>query len=480
MINKLVHRIWNSPTLTTWASLIVLSANTVFVLPLVLTKFSVEETNLWFVFMTIFRFKDIFDFGLKNNISRLYSYACGGVKDLDNLTTVKGVQIKEPNYQLIASIYSQSLKYYVIVFYSSIVVLGIVGYFSLFKLIEGDIPNWIAGIVLLIGSCIFLFGNLFTSYLIGINQVALLKRWDTLFGLLTSLSIIIVMIFIPSLLNIMLVMNFWVIVNVIRNYFLVKNTRNDFLVEYRKEKKSTFLPVKKNILDPSWKTFVAGIAGTGTKYGLNLIIANLVSADISAPYLLVDRLLDQLKEVSRAPFYSKIPRFSKLRAQNNIITLVKEVKLAMLFSYSVNFVGIVGLLFVGDFIISLIGSKVSLVSITMLACMSFYLFIERFTAMHLQFYTFMENKVIGHIGLIVTGLLLLGLTVLLFPFYSIMSVPIAGFFSYLLFYSWFVAVKNYRVLKTSFFRFEKKLIIPFFLLLTFIFIIHEILVSYTQ
>jgi len=479
-MNKLAYRLWNSPTLTTWASLVVLSANTIFVLPLVLTKFTVAEANLWFVFMTIFRFKDIFDFGLKNNVSRLYSYACGGIKNLNSITDNKAQETNyEPNYLLIASIYNKSLKYYSIVFFLAILVLGIIGSISLYGLIEGSEDNWIAWVVLLLGSCIFLFGNIFTSYLIGINQVALLKRWDTFFGLLTSFSIILVMLTVPSLLNIILVMNFWVIVNVGRNYFLVKKTKNSFLIDYKKHNKCHYLDVSKSIIEPSWKTFVAGLAGTGTKYGLNLIIANLVSAEISASYLLADRLLDQLKEVSRAPFYSNIPRFSKLRAQNKILILVKEVKRAMMFSYGVNFIGIAGLLFFGNYLIGLIGSNVGFVSNWMLACMSFYLFIERFTAMHLQFYTFMENKVIGHIGLLVTGVLLLILTLALFPLYSILAMPIAGILAYTLFYAWFVALKNYKILNTNFIQFEKKLIIPFNLLLILLFIIYDILIPHT-
>ncbi|SFW56581.1 hypothetical protein [Cellulophaga fucicola] len=480
-MKKLAYRLWNSPTITTWASLVVLSANTIFVLPLVLTKFSLAEANIWFVFMTIFRFKDIFDFGLKNNVSRLYSYACGGVKDISSIGNIESQETSnEPNFLLIASIYNKSVKYYSIVFILAILVLGIIGTISLYGLIGAREDNWIAWLILLLGSCIFLFGNLFTSYLIGINKVALLKRWDTFFGLLTSFSIILVMLTVPSLLNIIIIMNFWVIINVLRNYYLVKKTKNSFLIDYDKFNKKHYLDVSKSIIEPSWRTFVAGLAGTGTKYGLNLIIANLVSAEISASYLLADRLLDQLKEVSRAPFYSNIPRFSKLRAQNKIFLLVKEVKQAMLFSYGVNFIGIVGLLFFGNYLISLIGSNVTFVSNMMLVCMGFYLFIERFTAMHLQLYTFMKNRVIGHIGLIVTGILLLLLTSVLFPILSIMAIPIAGILSYLFFYSWFVALKNYKILETSFVKFEKKLIILFNLLLILLFIIYEILIPHTQ
>lgn len=56
-------RIWNSPTLNTWASFFGRALGAVLLLPLVLKKFPVEGFNVWSLFSTLVGLQLLFDMG---------------------------------------------------------------------------------------------------------------------------------------------------------------------------------------------------------------------------------------------------------------------------------------------------------------------------------------------------------------------------------------------------------------------------------
>ncbi|MCK0144101.1 hypothetical protein MWU78_00385 [Arenibacter sp. F26102] len=472
---KVLNRLWNSPTLTTWASLVVISTNTIVVLPMILVKFSTIETKIYLVLATIIQFKNIFDFGLKENLSRLFSYANAGVKNLNEFSSVTENN-SAPNSELISTIFQRSKLYYRYIFLFSLLFISILTYFSLRSSIVDQMDFWYACLAVVIGSAFFLYSNLYISILIGLNKVALVKRWEVLLKGLSALSLVVVMLINPTLLSFMLVLNIWIIINFFNYYFLAKRV----IIKKDSPKIHTTSSIDKTVFNLSWRSSIAGFAGTGTQQGLNLLIANLVPVDIANAYLLTDRIFGQLKEVSRAPFYSKIPEFAKLRGQGKIALMIKKVRFSMGFSYVVNILGLIILLFFGNIILDLIGSKVHLVDNSVFSLMALFLFIERYTAMHTQLYTFMNNAIIAHFRIIATGSLTIILMYVLFPIFSIKALPLSSSIAYLTFFTVYVVRKNYDEIEQSFFTFEKQLIIPVGLLFIIFVILYEILIPHTQ
>lgn len=471
---KVLNRLWNSPTLTTWASLVVISTNTIVVLPIILVKFSTIETKIYLILATIIQFKNIFDFGLKENISRLFSYANAGVENLKELSS-GSENNSAPNLQLISTIFQRSKLYYRYIFLFSLLFISIVAYFSLRSSISDRLDFWYASAAMVLGSAFFLYSNLYISFLIGLNKVALVKRWEVLLKGLSSISLVIVMLVNPTLLSFMLVFNFWIIINFLNYYFLAKRV----IIQKEELDLPSKVSIDKTVFNLTWRTFIVGLTSTGTQQGLNLLIANLVPVDIANSYLLTDRVFGQLKEVSRAPFYSKIPEFAKLRGQGKIHSMINKVRFSMGFSYLVIILGLIFLLFFGNTMLELIGSKVNLIDPSVFCLMAMFLFIERYTAMHTQLYTFMNNKIIGHFRIMATGGLTLLLMYILFPIISIIALPISNSIAYLMFFTVYVVRKNYKVIDQSFYYFEKRLIIPVCILFIIFIILYEILIPHT-
>ncbi|MEE1975184.1 hypothetical protein V1I91_03835 [Maribacter cobaltidurans] len=237
--------------------------------------------------------------------------------------------------------------------------------------------------------------------------------------------------------------------------------------------------IDKMVFNLSWRSFIVGLSGTGTQQGLNLLIANLVPLDIANSYLLTDKIFAQLKEVSRAPFYSKIPEFTKLRGQGKISEMIEKVRFSMGFSYLVIISGLIFLLFLGNTLLDFIGSKVHLIDASVFFLMAMFLLIERYTAMHTQLFTFMNNLIIGYVRIIITGVVTIALFYLLFPYLSIKSLPFSSSIAYLLFFTVYVVRKNYKEINESFYSFEKRLIIPVSILFLLFSIFYEIFISHT-
>ncbi|NQX82438.1 MAG: hypothetical protein HRT66_10650 [Flavobacteriaceae bacterium] len=474
---SLFKRLWNSPTFTTWASLLVISLNTIIVLPMILIKFSSIETNIYFIFMTIGQIKNIFDFGLKGNISRLFSYSYAGVTDLDKLTTPEGSK-KEPNYELLFNLFNRAKLYYKYIFIITLVLVSFIIWLSVDSKVYENKDYIYSAIAMVIGSCFFIYNNLYVSFITGINEVALIKRWEVLLKGLASISMIVVVTLYPSLLNIMLVLNIWIIINFISYSFIIKpflKNKKSFVLD----NKEVYTKLDKIIFGLSRRSFVIGLAGTGSKQIMNILIANFVAIDIANSYLFTERIFEQLKEVSRAPFYSKIPLFSKLRGQGDLKEMISKVRFSMSFSYWINIMGLATLFFFGDLVLSIINSKVLFINETTFIIMAVFLLLERYTSMHIQLYIFMTNKIVGQFRFILLGLSLALFTCLLYPLLGIVALPTASIISYMLFLTIYFSNKNYNEIKQSFYTFEKKTIIPIITILFIFIIIHEIYIPYT-
>ena len=101
------------------------------------------------------------------------------------------------------------------------------------------------------------------------------------------------------------------------------------------------------IFNLAWKNGVSGVLSIGLTNFTGLIYAQIGNTSSVNSYLLSLRVLTLLRDFSKAPFYSKIPLLSKLRAQNNISELTRIAKSMSfsngLFLFSTIIVGVLSL-----------------------------------------------------------------------------------------------------------------------------------------
>jgi O-antigen/teichoic acid export membrane protein len=469
---KLFHKSWESPTITTWASYFTKSGSLLFVLPLILNRFSEAEVAVYYLFASIISFASLADFGFKNTFVRFFAYTAAG---RDSFGVIKSDNasvelVNESNWSLAEKLFSMMKRIYLLTSAMIFLFAGAIGTYAMKRPINlaGDsFELWLAWFIILATSIVGFYGRIYVCYLEGFNKIALIRRIETLFSLGAILSKIIILTSSPSILNLVIVSQFWLLLNVLRNYFLSRNILNGRLKSFNPAPFN--IRLFKEIWQPAWRSGVASLMSIGLSNFTSIVYAQIGSSSAVASYLLVLKFLTMIRDVSMAPFYSKIPLFAKLRAQNNLTALTKQARKGMVIAHSVYFSGVllVGV-FIDDFLRT-IDSSTTFAEPLLYYSLAFAFFLHRYGGMHMQLYL-TTNHIIAHVVDGITGLIFITLTLGLIHLFDVYVFPLAMIISYLSCHAWVSAKYSLKSLNVSFIRFEKPTITVLIISLIVIFI----------
>jgi hypothetical protein len=270
-----------------------------------------------------------------------------------------------------------------------------------------------------------------------------------------------------TILQVVIALQIWVILNVIRNWYLARIVEEGRYKLFKSQVFDKVLFMK--IWKPAWRAGISGLMSNGLTHISGILYAQIGTAEIVAGYLLALKLVTQIKEISMAPFYSKIPLLSRLRVEGKLQQLTKSAQKGMFLGHLVFVIGVISISVFSEDLLNAINSNVAFVSNDFWLLLSFAFFIHRYGAMHMQLYL-TTNHVISHIADSVSGAIFCIVGFLMVGTYGIYAIPIGMLAGYLGFYAWFAAFRSFKSMKTTFWKFEKKaVIIPLFLLLVFIF-----------
>jgi hypothetical protein len=185
-----------------------------------------------------------------------------------------------------------------------------------------------------------------------------------------------------------------------------------------------------------------------------IIYAQFVASPAAASYLLALRLINVVKDVSMAPFYSKLPLLSMLRVRGDMPSFTKMVKRGMFLSHLVFVTGVICTGLLMDTLLQVIHSDVGFVSNGLWILLGIAFFMHRFGAMHVQVYL-STNHIISHIADGVSGLIIVLCTLVLVRPIDIYAVPIGMIIGYATFYCWYATIHSYRSMNVNFLSFER-------------------------
>ena len=457
-MQKLILRIWNSPTLMTWSSFTTKSLSLVLVLPLVLTRLNTEEIALWYLFSIIIGLQRLADVGFSPTFSRVIAYGMGGLStsELKDLRSIKySAKSREPNWDTIEQICSTMQAIYLRLTVILILLLVTLGTWALLKPIStiADVTSgWIAWSIILLASTLTLLGNAYNSYLQGVNQIALLRRWEMLSSLGAIVTSLIVLLLSGSLLELVIANQSWLVLNILRNRWLCRTIENG------KFKRFTYKKIDPIVFQAVWSSAWRSGLGVFMSYGLvqlsGIIYAQVGNASGVASYLLALRLIQTVRHFCQAPFYSKLPVLAKLRSEGNLKQQVNVAKRGMLLAYWTYVAGFIGLAIFVTPLLKLIGSNAEFVSPLLWSLMGLGMFAERYGAMHIQLYS-TTNHIIWHIANGVSGVIYLVVSLALFKQIGVYAFPVGTLAGYLGFYCWYSAKHSYKAFGLKFWSFER-------------------------
>ncbi|MEZ0359013.1 hypothetical protein [Mycobacterium sp. SA01] len=439
----MLSRVWNSPTYTTWGSLLANSLSAVVVLPLVLTRFSTQEIVVWYLIATFLGLQHVVDIGFSPTFSRIITYLFGGI-GVDDLRRPSKSGTGVLDRDDLNRVYSTMSSIYLWLGLAWTLLLLVVGSLALNRPIsqlQDPRSAWLAWAAVLGVSYISFWGEKYVSYLMGLNQVALLRRWDTMAALGAILSSFLVLYLGGGLLALVIANQSWQLLKVVRNGWLARSANGAMMRGFTKR------PFNRQIFNAVWPSAWRSGVGVLLSYGViqssGIIYAQVGSTASVASYLLGMRFMQILTQFSQAPFYSKIPVYSRLYAEGKKDELLQIAQRGMRLSHWAFVVGFLGIEFVVQPLLRLIGSNAAFPTSLLWTLMGLGFFAERFGAMHIQLYS-TTNHIVWHIANGVSGTIYLAVSFGLLKVLGAYAFPVGIIAGYYGFYSWYAARFSYR------------------------------------
>jgi len=447
----------------TWGSFLTRSLSLIVVLPLILNRLTTGEISLWYLFSTIIGLQLLADLGFSPTFSRVIAYGMGGASDLNlkDFREIKKAGTPSPaNWDTIEKICSTMRVIYSRLTLNLVILLAIFGTWSLQKPISevtNGLSAWISWGVILATSTFTLQGNIYSSYLQGVNQIALLRRWEIMTSLGAILTSFLVLVLGGGLLGLILANQLWLVLNILRNCWLCRTVEGGRFKQFQTAR------IDKNVFESVWPSAWRSSLGVFMSYGIiqfsGILYAHIGSSQVVASYLLTLRLMEMVSQLSQAPLYSKLPLLAKLRSEGKVSEQIRTAKKGMSLSYWTYVIGFVGLGLFAHPLLKLIGSNADFVSPLFWSILGLARFFERYGAMHIQLYS-TTNHIIWHTANGVSGVIYAIVSLSLLPKIGVYAFPIGLLTGYLGFYCWYSARYSYQAFGLKFWSFEKSVMIP--------------------
>ncbi|MCK8492777.1 hypothetical protein M0L20_12990 [Spirosoma sp. RP8] len=396
----------------------------------------------------------------------------GGIEEITQVVSAKVVARKSdsPNWNLVGKIYANMAYLYGWLTALVIIVMGSLGSWSMVRpisFVKDAQSAWLAwGIIIIASACRF-YGSIYSNYLEGLNKIALVRRWEALTSTAAISSSIIGLYISDSLLVLVFINQLWVFLSVIRNYFLSRTVENNKFktieIDYSFDRQ-----LFRKIWPAAWRSGISGFMSNGLNNLSSVLYAQIGNSESIASYLLALRIIAQIREISMAPFYSKIPLYARLRVQGDMKQLIQKAQHGMFLSHLVFAIGVILVSITSNYLLEYINSDIKFVSNELWLLLSLAYFIHRYGAMHMQLYL-TTNHVISHIADSISGIIFIVTSFTLINSLELYAIPIGMLSGYLGFYAWYAASFSINSLSISFYNFEKRVTtIPLLLFLFYI------------
>ena len=456
--------------MNTWASSLARALNLLILTPFILSYFESSEISFWFFLVTVSSFTFVFELGFGPTITRAIAYGFGGANSLKD---PKGEG--KPNVEFLSNIWRNIGIVYIGLTFLLLIVLLVMGFFAVEKPIS-YLPDaaigWRCWWITIVGIAVLFFGNLFSVYLQGVGKLVLVRRYEALFSLASTLSLVTTIYLGADLLSIVMLTQFWNVVTVFRNWNLC---RKDPL--FREITHLNSWKIDKNLFGELWQSSWRSAVGIIMSYGIinSVLFYYAQSEDVEevGSLLFSYRILQMIITFSMAPFYSKLPELARLYSVGNRVELL-QIGVKSVRNAHIVFVLLTTLLpFFAPTLLGLIGSKLPFMDADLWFIFVFAYFFERYGAMHIQLHS-VSNNIKWHIANTVTGIVFFILILITHGTLGLYSFPISILLAYLSFYSWYSPILSQGVFKYNWISFEWRSSFRPFLYLVFFTIVYFI------
>lgn len=451
-----MRRLLASPSVMTWANLAVRSLGMFVLLPVVLAVASPAEAVVWLLLSNWPLAVTIADFGFLPNFSRLVAYSTATDARGDDQSRAAPGNVVAPLSQVAAAMAHVYRRLAI----GTALVLIVVGYFALkspVSTLVSPASAWLAAAFVLAGSVASVFGNQYLAFLTGTERIAENQIVLAITGLAGVLSGLTLLGFGGSPFQALVAQQVWVIAGV------ALSARMAATAGLQRARNALQDPVDRGLLRSlyanAWRSGVAASLTLGGLQASNLLVAQIPDRAASASYLLGMRVLQAVSQFSQAPFYTRLPRMSRLHMEGREAEKVQVAASAMRASHWAYAGAFIGVGVAMEAALSAIGSNVRFADPLVWAVLGIAGFGERYGAMHIQLYS-TTNHILWHIAALRQFAAFAVAGTILYAMLGLVGIPLALLVANWALYATYCARLSYHQLGQSAARFERTVLLP--------------------
>lgn len=430
-----MKRFLASATINTWISIVIRLGGLALLLPLILRHLDLQQVLIWQLQSSIMAMMVWIDFGLTPTFSRFIAVARGGgtLQDLGQDSAqnkIKGGDSAGTGQVLdLGTMIGTSGIIYLGMAVTGTLIIAAIGTAVMAGPVAGlsnPSEGWQAWILTLTAVPFALMNGNNSSVLIGCDRITTMRRVESVVGLLQILTTSAVVVVSANLAWIAATYSFWMVVMFVLNRWQRQKVlrAQEGLSAKDDDARSWDPQVLRIACAAGWRSGVGVLFSTGIIQGTGMIIPQIASAEVSAAYLLVLRLITVGSQLAQAPFYSRLPTMAKANAEGNRAEMVALAKHGLRLSLWMMVVGIFAILFVFPQVLIWIDGSVRMPSYNLSLLLALAFFAERYGAMHMQIYT-LSNHVIWHRVNGLAGIVIIAAFALLWPMVGVVAMPLA-------------------------------------------------------
>ncbi len=428
----------------TWASLGVRVLGLVVLLPLVLSRLPAGPANLWFLFVSLGTLLNLADFGFSPTFVRIVAYTRSHGDATDEASSTPAtpaiVAAARDNPQGVITTMRHIYRRVVGTGIAIVLVGGTAAVWKPIDVAGGEPSFWVAWGLVIAASALRLKSMQYSAYLQGIEQIALLRRWEGIAGLVTTGIACVVVAAGGDLLALVAVTQLGAAIQalIIRG-LAIRQAPDDAW----RGPVAADAALMRDIWPAAWRSGVGALLSAGVVQVTGIVYAQLAPPSQSASYLLALRLIDTIRVFSNVPFYTRLPQLAKLYASQDVPTSISVAKTGMLATNWIIVIGVVTVAVAGQPLLGLIASQTPFVAELVWLLLGVALLVERIGAMHLQLYS-VSNRIVWHVANGVSGLLMICVMPLAYRMLGLVGFPVSLLVGYAGFYTPYSVALSYR------------------------------------
>lgn len=391
-----------------------------FILPIILNVLPSNELGLWYVFSSVASLITLLDFGFSSTISRNVTCAWCGAAELKKeglgLVASNGINTNLP---LLKSLLNISKKIYMWISMISTLILLTVGTVYIYSLVNqynNPIYYLIAWLIYVISIIINMYYSYWNAFLRGIgalkqlNQAAIISRSlfiiISIIGLLSNgglIAIAIAQIVSGLVLRLLCKMEF------------LKLAGKEFLTD-KIERDNNEKVIFRQLLPNTTKYGMISVGGFMSQRADTLLCSSFLGLEATSRYGLTMQLLNLLGSISQLLFSSYTSQITEERLNGNKKKVITLFSISISFQFLVGIIGILVIVFIGPWILDIIGTDTELLPKPMILVIGMILLFEWNTSVFLNFLMtsnkvpFVKTSIFSGIFIVVCSYLLLVFT----------------------------------------------------------------------